>query len=249
MNDRKRVLILGGTGEAAKLAAIVSELAEIEVISSLAGRTQTPIVPTGSVRVGGFGGELGLVKYLRDQQIDYLIDATHPFAAKISWSAAAAAIEAKIPHLMLVRPAWEQTSGDRWIEVDHVEAAATVLETDATRVFLTIGRQQLAAFARLQNLWFLMRSIDPPVPEMPVPPGITLLDRGPFTVEQERKLLTNYNIDKIVSKNSGGNATYAKVIAAREMGIAIVMVKRPAMPIGERVSEVNDAIDWLKNWL
>ncbi|KAM3093062.1 cobalt-precorrin-6A reductase [Phormidesmis sp. 146-35] len=258
MSDLKRVLILGGTGDAAELAAIASQLDKVEVISSLAGRTQQPIAPIGSVRVGGFGGEAGLLAYLQEYQVNYLIDATHPFAAQISWNAAAAATRANIPHLMLVRPAWQKKSADlsetsakedRWLEVDRIEAAVTLLEKQTGRIFLTIGRQQLAPFARLQHLWFLMRSIDPPDPTLPLPQGKMLYDRGPFTLEQERKLIIDYNINLIVSKNSGGNATYAKVIAAREMGIPMIMINRPAMPSVTQVSTVNEALNWLKNIL
>jgi precorrin-6A/cobalt-precorrin-6A reductase len=249
MSDLKRVLILGGTGDAVKLAAIASQLDGVDVMSSLAGRTQQPTAPIGSVRVGGFGGEAGLVVYLQEYQVNYLIDATHPFAAQISWNAAAAATKANIPHLMLVRPVWQKESGDCWLEVDHLEAAVTLLESQTGRIFLTIGRQQLAPFARLQHLWFLMRSIDPPDASLPIPPGEMIYDRGPFTLEQERKLIIDYNINLIVSKNSGGNATYAKVIAAREMGIPIVMINRPAMPLVTQVSTVNEALNWLKNAL
>jgi precorrin-6A/cobalt-precorrin-6A reductase len=249
MSDFKRVLILGGTGDAVKLAAIASQLDGVEVMSSLAGRTQQPTAPIGSLRVGGFGGEAGLVAYLQEYQVNFLIDATHPFAAQISWNAAAAATKANIPHLMLVRPVWQKESGDCWLEVDHLEAAVTLLESQTGRIFLAIGRQQLAPFARLQHLWFLMRSIDPPDANLPIPPGEMIYDRGPFTLEQERKLLIDYNINLIVSKNSGGNATYAKVMAAREMRIPIIMINRPAMPPITQVSTVNEALNWLRNGL
>lgn len=245
----KRVLILGGTAEAAALATKVAELPGLEVINSLAGRTQNPTALTGSVRVGGFGGEVGLTQFLHDRQIDYLIDATHPFAAQISWNAAAAASHAGIPHLMLIRPAWEKLPSDRWQEVDSIEAAVVALENQGNRVFLTIGRQQLAPFARLQNLWFLMRAIDPPAPDTLVPKGLLLLDRGPFTLAQERQLLRNYAIDTIVSKNSGGQATYAKIVAAREMQLPIVLIKRPVMPTGEQVADAQAAFQWLQNQL
>ncbi|MCY7320674.1 MAG: cobalt-precorrin-6A reductase, partial [Phormidesmis sp. CAN_BIN36] len=161
----KRVLILGGTGDAAALAAKASQIPNVEIVTSLAGRTQNPTTIAGSVRVGGFGGATGLSDYLRDRQINYLIDATHPFAAQISHNAAIATAEVGIPLVMLVRPEWEKQSGDRWIEVESVEAAVFALEQTAQRVFLTIGRQQLAPFARLHNVWFLMRSIDPPSPD------------------------------------------------------------------------------------
>jgi precorrin-6A/cobalt-precorrin-6A reductase len=241
-----RVLILGGTGDASELAAKISLLPDVEVITSLAGRTRQPSVSTGSVRIGGFGGQAGLVQYVQAQKIDFLIDATHPFAAQISWNAAAA--EAGIPHLMLIRPAWQPMSGvggDCWIEVDTLEAAAAALPAIAKRVFLTTGRQQLAPFVPLTHLWFLIRSIDPPTPETPMPNGLLLLDRGPFTLEQERHLLIEHQIDLIVSKNSGGEATYAKIFAARELRLPVVMVRRPAMPVGMQVSSVEAAIAWL----
>ena len=241
-----RVLILGGTGDAAELADQVSVIPGIEAIASLAGRTRQPSVPLGTVRVGGFGGVTGLAAYLREQHVDLLIDATHPFAAQISWNAATAATEVGIPHLMMVRPAWAKVAGDVWIEVESVEAAAAAIPAAAKRVFLTIGRQQLAPFTPLTQIWFLMRSIDPPAPDVAIPNGELLLDRGPFKLEQERQLLQTYQIDAIVSKNSGGDATYAKIVAARELRLPVVMVQRSAMPTGERVADVAGALVWLR---
>jgi precorrin-6A/cobalt-precorrin-6A reductase len=241
-----RVLILGGTTEAAALAAKVATIPGIEAIASLAGRTREPSVPSGNVRIGGFGGVAGLVAYLRQMQIDVLIDATHPFANQISFNAAAAANEVGIPRLMLIRPPWEKQNGDRWIEVGSNTAAATVLENQAKRVFLTVGRQELAAFAHLKDIWFLMRMIDPPGEDALVPPGVILCDRGPFALDNEREILIQHNIDTIVSKNSGGDATYAKIIAARELGIQVVMVNRPAVPTGEQVTDVDSAVTWLR---
>lgn len=199
--------------------------------------------------MGGFGGATGLTEYLREQQIDLLIDATHPFAAEISFNAATAAAEIKIPHLMLIRPAWEPMSGDHWIEVASNEAAASLLPRLARRIFLTIGRQELSTFAPLQDLWFLMRMIDPPGPNMPLPPGKLLLERGPFDWQAERSLLQDHQIEAIVSKNSGGDATYAKIIAARELGLPVVMVQRPPVPKGDRVESVEDALAWISNSL
>lgn len=244
---RLRVLILGGTGESAALAARLMDDDQFEVVSSLAGRTQQPAVLLGAVRTGGFGGTAGLVAYLQTEEIHVLVDATHPFATQMSWQAAAAATAVGIPFLMLVRPAWQQVEGDRWIEVATIEAAVQAIPATATRVFLTIGRQQLAPFAALSQTWFLMRSIDPPASDLDLPPGEVLLDRGPFTLEQERELLHTQQIQAIVSKNSGGPATYAKIIAARELGIPVVMVQRPAMPEGEMVVDVEGAIDWLRS--
>jgi precorrin-6A/cobalt-precorrin-6A reductase len=242
---KKRLLILGGTGEAIKLATKAAKFDEIEVITSLAGRTTKPATPIGMVRIGGFGGELGLIEYLHEQKIDFLIDATHPFAAQISFNAAAATAKCGLPHLMLVRPGWQAMAGDNWIEVASNEAAAKILPQQAQRVFLTIGRQELAAFAALKSQWFLMRMIDPPTAEALIPQGKLLLEKGPFTLEQERQLLQEYQIEVIVSKNSGGDATVAKIIAARELKIPVVMVQRPATPNVEQVANVEAAINWL----
>jgi precorrin-6A/cobalt-precorrin-6A reductase len=245
----KRVLILGGTGDAAQLAARAVALPGVEVISSLAGRVRQPTSPAGQVRVGGFGGVAGLRDYVQAQHIDLLIDATHPFATHMSHQATAAAHVCGLPHLMLVRPPWEPVGGDRWLAVENLAAAVAVLPEVARRVFLTIGRQELAAFAPLQHLWFLMRMIDPPVPGTPVPPGTLILERGPFTLEDERRLLTTYAIEAIVSKNSGGSATYAKLIAARELGLPVVMIQRPPLPTGEQVTNVDQALAWLTKHL
>ncbi|MCF2151007.1 cobalt-precorrin-6A reductase [Desmonostoc muscorum LEGE 12446] len=240
-----RVLILGGTGDAAELAAKLASMEGVEIITSLAGRTRQPLVPLGDLRVGGFGGVAGLASYLEVMQIDLLIDATHPFATQISWNAVDAATKVGVPHLMLIRPPWEKVSGDRWIEVDSVTAAAAALQNQSRRVFLTVGRQELAAFAHLKEIWFLMRMIDPPTPDALVPPGMLLCDRGPFTLNNEREILIHHNIDTIVSKNSGGDATYAKIIAARELEVKVVMVNRPATPPGDYVTHVDGALAWI----
>ncbi len=150
-----------------------------------------------------------------------------------------------IPHLMLVRPAWEKTHGDLWIEVESHKKAAMALPGLAQRVFLTIGRQELAAFAHLKDLWFLMRMIEPPLLDAPVPPGEVLLERGPFSLEDERALLRKYEIGAIVSKNSGGDGTYAKLIAARELKLPVVIVQRPPLPSGEQVPNVERALFWI----
>ncbi len=241
----KRLLILGGTGDAVRLAAQTVNIPGLETITSLAGRTNEPGSVASPIRVGGFGGETGLTEYLQTMAIDLLIDATHPFAAQISWNAAHAAITAGIPSLMLVRPVWERSSLDNWIEVENIEQAVTAIPDTAERIFLTIGRQQLAPFATLTDRWCLMRSIDPPAAEIPLPPGKMLLDRGPFSLEQELQLLKDERIDTIVSKNSGGEATYAKIMAARELGLPVVMVQRPMMPESDRAENVPEAIDWL----
>ena len=255
----KRLSILGGTGDAVKLASLAIDLPGLTVITSLAGRTSAPKSLVGDVRIGGFGGEAGLIAYLQTEQIDLLIDATHPFAAQISRNAAGAATQLGIPRLMLIRPEWARLPKDNWIEVESVEAAVQAIPASAERIFVTIGRQQLAPFA-MTDKWCLMRSIDPPDPSILLPPGKLLLDRGPFNLESERELLREYQIQAIVSKNSGGDATYAKIIAARELGLPVVMVKRPILqgrgfssrgfananvPGGEVVADVAGAIEWL----
>jgi precorrin-6A/cobalt-precorrin-6A reductase len=245
-----KLLILGGTGDAMKLSAEASALGLV-VIYSLAGRTaQARVEPVGNavqVRVGGFGGIGGLVAYLQQENIDLVIDATHPFAPQISGNAAEAAAICGVPRLLFQRPAWEPVAGDRWLSVPSHEEAAALLPGLAQRIFLTIGRQELSCYAHLSKLWFLMRSIDPP--SDPVPPGVVLLDQGPFTLAAEQTLLRQHQIELIVSKNSGGSATYAKIEAARVLGLPVVMVERPVMPEGDQVATVGEALQWLSGQL
>jgi precorrin-6A/cobalt-precorrin-6A reductase len=244
----KKLLILGGTGDAHQLAAATQQISGLTVISSLAGRTQQPVLPSGQVRVGGFGGEQGLIDYLRDHEIDLVIDGTHPFAQQISGNASGAALNCGLPFLILERSAWQQHPSDQWRSVSNHQAAAELLPQLGQRIFLTIGRQELGFYAHLQDLWFLMRSIDPPdLPE--IPSGEMLLAKGPFDLNSERELLLKYQIQAIVSKNSGGKATYAKILAARELGLPVVMIQRPKLPAGERVDNVEQAIDWLHQQL
>ncbi|MEB3829692.1 cobalt-precorrin-6A reductase [Phormidium sp. CCY1219] len=249
MRKPKRVLILSGTGEGLKLAARASKLEGLQPIASLAGRTRQSVNCSIPTRIGGFGGVSGLREYLREQQIDLLIDATHPFAAQMSWNAAIAAGQENIPHVMLLRPAWEQTVGDRWVEVQNHEAAAGVLPGLAPRLFLTIGRQELASYAHLSHLWFLMRIVTPPPGDMRLPPGIVLAQRGPFSLAEERSLLRRYDIGAIVTKNSGGDATYPKIMAAREFGLPVVMIQRPSLPQTERIGDIDSALCWLRGYL
>jgi precorrin-6A/cobalt-precorrin-6A reductase len=244
----KKLLILGGTGDAQQLAAVTQQISGLKVIYSLAGRTQQPVLPYGQVRIGGFGGEQGLINYLRDHEIDLVIDATHPFARQISKNAAMAVAALGLPFLILERSAWSATAEDHWLEVADHQAAADLLPKLGQRIFLTIGRQELGFYAHLQDLWFLMRSIDPP--DLPViPPGEMLFSKGPFDLNFERELLLKYQIQAIVSKNSGGKATYAKISAAREFGLPVVMIQRPKTTAGERVNSIEQAIDWLQSQL
>ncbi|MEM1392873.1 MAG: cobalt-precorrin-6A reductase [Cyanobacteria bacterium P01_H01_bin.150] len=241
----RNLLILGGTQEARELAKKAVNLPNIEVKVSLAGRTNQAVI-SKNLRVGGFGGITGLIKYLEAENIDLLIDATHPFAAKISRNVAVAVEKLGLPQLMLIRPEWKLVPGDKWIEVENIQAAVDILPSFAKRVFLTIGRQEIIAFTQLENIWFLMRMIEKTSSNIALPKGLILNDRGPFDKDSEKQLLQKHNIDTIVSKNSGGNATYAKITAARELGIKVVMVKRPMLPEGERVEGVESALEWIK---
>ncbi|WP_448192383.1 cobalt-precorrin-6A reductase [Azospirillum sp. sgz301742] len=233
-----RVLILGGTTEAAGLARALNGF---EVITSLAGRTRTPAALPGRVRVGGFGGAQGLAEYLEAEGIEALVDATHPFAVRISANAAQAVRLRPTPWLMLVRPEWTAQRGDCWTCVPDITKAADAVPAGA-RAFLAIGRQELAPFAERADAWFLIRSVEPP--DGPLPPRHRVVTaRGPFRVEDEAALLMEHRIGLLVAKNSGGDDT--KLVAARRLGIPVVLVERPALPDGERVGTVDEAVAWL----
>jgi precorrin-6A/cobalt-precorrin-6A reductase len=245
-----RVLILGGTGEARALAGALHNRPGFEVISSLAGRVTNPALPVGEVRVGGFGGVAGLVEYLQSAQIDAVVDATHPFAATMSAHAADAAVTTRRPLLALRRAGWTEQHGDAWTRVPDIEAAATVVASlPAGCVFVTTGRRDLAAFAADDRHDYLVRTVDPPAGQLPGRMTL-LLDRGPYTVEGEVGLMRRYDVIALVTKDSGGAMTYAKLVAARDRGIPVVMVERPPLPPDvPAVATVEDAIAWLDNAL
>ncbi|RUW67080.1 MULTISPECIES: cobalt-precorrin-6A reductase [unclassified Mesorhizobium] len=224
------ILILGGTTEARQLAGKLAARADLAVTLSLAGRTESPVAQGVPLRVGGFGGAQGLAAYLKETGTALLIDATHPYAARISANAAEAAGQAGVPILALRRPGWEPVAGDRWTLVDSVAEAATALGTAPRRVFLAIGRQEAGAFEAAPQHHYLIRSVDPVEPKLAVPDAIYLLARGPFPEADERALLESHGIEAIVSKNSGGEATYGKIAAARALGIDVIMVRRPSVP-------------------
>lgn len=237
-----KVLLLGGTGEARELAGVLTA-SGVEVVSSLAGRTSDARVPVGEVRVGGFGGVDGLADWLRRHPVDAVIDATHPFAATMTAHAVAATREVGVPLLVLRRPGWAAESDDNWHWVDTASDAAELLPRLGTRVFLTIGRQGLDAFAGT-GLWTLARCVDPPEP---CPAWCTLvLARGPFTLADEETILRDHGIDVLVTKDSGGPATAAKLTAARRLAIPVVLIRRPPLPVGVDVVEtVADAAQWV----
>ncbi|MCE5289342.1 MAG: cobalt-precorrin-6A reductase [Nocardiaceae bacterium] len=238
--DEVKLLVLGGTGEARELAARADGF---EVITSLAGRVQNPVMPVGEVRVGGFGGVDGLANWLQDNGIGAVVDATHPFAAIITENAAAACGQVGVPHVVLRRPGWSAGPLDRWIHVPSLAQAAA--ELPGERVFLAIGRQGVHHFAGDESRWFLIRAIDPPDGAMPQRHEL-LLRRGPFTLDDDLDLMRRYGIDAVVSKNSGGDLAEAKLEAARILGIPVVMVDRPPLPAGVQVvGSVDAALAWL----
>ncbi|MEV7570116.1 cobalt-precorrin-6A reductase [Streptomyces tanashiensis] len=236
------ILILGGTTEARALAGLLH--GEVRVTSSLAGRVASPRLPAGEVRIGGFGGVDGLVEWMAGHAVDAVIDATHPFAERISFNAARAAATAHVPLLALRRPGWVPGEGDDWRPVASLEEAARALEGLGDRVFLTTGRMGLAAFAACPQ-WFLVRSVD--APDAPVPARTEIvLDRGPFTLDGEREILARHRIDVVVTKDSGGAATAPKLTAAREAGLPVVVVRRPPVPAGvETAASPEEAAAWV----
>ncbi|BCG93904.1 cobalt-precorrin-6A reductase [Mesorhizobium sp. 131-2-1] len=243
-----RILILGGTTEARQLAGRLAARADLSVTLSLAGRTESPVAQGVPVRIGGFGGADGLAAHLGREKVDLLIDATHPYAARISANAAEAARQAGVPILALRRPGWEPLAGDRWTLVDSAAEAAMALGKAPRRVFLAIGRQEAGVFEAAPQHHYLIRSVDPVEPKLAVPDAIYLLARGPFPEADERALLQKHGIDAVVSKNSGGEATYGKIAAARALGIEVVMIRRPSVPdvpSAETVDQLAAEVDHL----
>ncbi|MFC5638855.1 cobalt-precorrin-6A reductase [Streptomyces bullii] len=239
------ILVLGGTTEARELAAELAARPDLRVTTSLAGRVARPGAVDGDVRVGGFGGAEGLAAWLREQCVDALVDATHPFAGTITAHALRAAAVTGVPAVVLRRPGWRPGTGDRWHPVPSLNAAADLLPRLGRRVFLTTGRLGLAAFAHLADLHFVVRSVEPPGPPMP-PDTHVLLARGPFTVTDETALLREHRVDVLVTKDSGAEATAAKLTAARDLGLPVVVVERPPLPEGvTAVPDVAGALERL----
>ena len=236
-----RILLLGGTGEARALAARLHP--GTDIVSSLAGRVPDPALPAGPVRIGGFGGVAGLRQWLRDNGITAVVDATHPFAATMSAHAARACADLELPHLVLARPAWDP--GDAILVASDAEAADVVSRQGYARVFLTTGRSGVAPFAD-SDAWFLIRVVTPPEVDALPRNHEVLLSRGPYGYDDEYKLLRDNTIDALVTKNSGGRLTEAKLAAADALGVAVVMIDRPPLPPGVRtVSTVDEAVDWV----
>jgi precorrin-6A/cobalt-precorrin-6A reductase len=240
------VLILGGTWEARQIAAALAARPALSVVTSLAGRTVEPRRPAGELRIGGFGGAAGLAGYLRAAAIDRVIDATHPYAATISRHAMEASETVGRPLLRFERKAWQAETGDRWVEVDSLAAAVRVIPSLGRRAFLTIGVKELGAFAGLPAVWFLVRLVEAPSEPPPLADYEILLGRGPFDLAAERTLLHDHRIDFIIAKNSGGQASYAKIAAARALGLPVMLLRRPALPAAETVDSIDQVVRWVE---
>ncbi|MBN9091044.1 MAG: cobalt-precorrin-6A reductase [Reyranella sp.] len=240
-----RVLILGGTTEASALARQIAGDARLAPVLSLAGRTTNPQPQPIPTRTGGFGGIEGLVRFLGDDKVDAVVDATHPYADQMSAHAVAACRETGVPLASLVRPEWQRHADDRWHVVADAEAAARALGAEPRRVFLSLGRQEVHVFASAPQHHYLARLIERPE-QTKLPPDLRLLQaRGPFDRADEERLLRAERIDVVVSKNAGGTATYAKIEAARALGLPVVMIARPHKPAGVAMADVDACVAWL----
>ena len=222
---------------------------DLDVTLSLAGRTASPARQPVPVRVGGFGGAAGLADYLVRERIGVLIDATHPYASIISANAVAAARESNVQFVALRRPPWVAVARDRWTEVSTVSEAVQALGKSPRRVFVTLGRNELAPFAAAPQHNYLIRSVDPVDPPLPMPRVSYVTGRGPFTEAQDRSLMAAHWIDVVVAKNSGGSATYGKIAAARAVGVEVIMLRRPPAPEAPSVATVEEVLAWLDHAL
>ncbi len=247
---KPRLLILGGTAEARELARQIHDAFgdRLDVTSSLAGRTRNAQPIAGQVRQGGFGGVEGLEHYLRDNDISCLIDATHPFAAIITRHAAQAAETLDVPRLVLRRPTWTLPENLKLKRVDNLtEAATTLQELTSQRVFLTTGVQGLDTFATVRDVYFLVRQIENHEALTALQNAQVIVQKPPYNEPGERKLMHEHDIDTLVTKESGGDATVAKLHAAAALGIHVVMISRPVLPPGKAVETVAQALDWLND--
>jgi precorrin-6A/cobalt-precorrin-6A reductase len=244
-----RILILGGTMEARGLAERLAARPDLDITLSLAGRTMAPVALPVPVRSGGFGGAAGLTDYLVRERVDALIDATHPYASIISANAAAAAGNAQVPLMALRRPPWHKIDGDRWTPASNVNAAVEALGKAPRRVFVALGRNELVPFSEAPQHYYLIRSVDPVEPSLPLPQADYITGRGPFSEADDHALLKAHRIEAVVAKNSGGTATYGKIAAARALGLEVIILRRPALPDVAAVATVDETVTWLDHAL
>ena len=241
----KALLILGGTGEAASLADRLGGDRRLQVTTSLAGRTSNPRSIAGSVRIGGFGGAEGLRAYLARERMGMLVDATHPFASRISAHAVAACARCGIDRLQLLRLPWDVQPGDRWICVRSMEEAAGQIQASHKTVFLTTGQKGIELFSALDDVRFVVRLVEAPKTRLPIKQHTLILARGPYSAREEERLLQEHQVDLVVAKNSGGAATYAKISASAKLGIPVLMVDQPPQAAGSKVDSVEAAHAWV----
>jgi precorrin-6A/cobalt-precorrin-6A reductase len=241
-----RALLLGGTGDANRLADALVR-AKIDAIYSYAGRTQIPLGHSLPTRIGGFGGAAGLADYIREQRITHVVDATHPFAAEMSRHAVEACAAASVPLVALERAPWTRVAGDNWIEVADIDAAVAALPEQRARVFLAIGRQHIAPFAARPQHGYTLRFVDAPESALPLADAEVIVSRGPFTPEGDCELMRARGIEWLVARNSGGSGARAKIDAARELGLPVIMIARPALPERRRVESVEEVLAWLSH--
>jgi precorrin-6A/cobalt-precorrin-6A reductase len=238
------VLLLGGTTEASTLARLFAAQG-ITATLSYAGRTETPRAQPVPIRVGGFGGVAGLADYLRHHRVTHLVDATHPFAATMSLHAVDAARLAGVAHIALTRRAWEPVAGDRWTRVPNIEGAVNALAGPSRSVMLALGRMHVEAFAAQPQHHYLLRFVDGPEKPPTLPHHSLIVDRGPFTAAGDRALMQAQGINLVVCKNAGGQGAQAKLIAARELGLPVLIIDRPAGPERAEVYRPEDVLVWL----
>ena len=220
---------------------------DIGAVFSYAGRTRAPVPQPLPTRIGGFGGAAGLAAYLRAEGMTHVVDATHPFAAQMSRNAAEACAAAGVALLALERPAWTERPGDRWQRVADLAAACSALPAYPASVFLAIGKQHLDVFSAAPQHSYLLRLVDDPQGAVPLPNARIVVDRGPFTAENDQRLFETQGITHIVAKNAGGVGAQAKLIAARTLGLRVILVDRPASPNRKTVSTPLAALTWIRD--
>lgn len=242
--DMTRILLLGGTTEASRLARALAD-AGIDAVFSYAGRTEAPVAQPLPMRIGGFGGVEGLAAYLTHEAITHVVDATHPFAAQMSRNAVEACAATGTPLIVLERAAWAAGPGDDWHHVADIEAAVTALPDTPARVFLAIGKQTLAPFAAKPQHHYLLRLVDPPEGPLPLPDASVVIARGPFYEASDTALMRGHAITHIVAKNAGGAGAEAKLAAARTLHLPVILIDRPALPPRKVVATVAEVMGWL----